>query len=304
MSADHGDGPAFPSRRTNTGQYRKGKSGNPRGRPRKASEPVVLAPALFPTRELLRATAVKTITVTDAAGPRRISRTEAVIESLSVMAIKGKVYAARAYLDYNLVEDERHLRERREAFDYWKSYRDRARAAIEVITKSGGDIPDIHPHPDDIVLDHATLDVGFRGPITKEERAMRRRTEASQALAWEMSFYTLERRTEPGPDGRGGRLGLYYMLYLYFRECLPPRLRRAPSYYLPYVMEMWRGDRAVWKRDLEARCRDLGIPFRSYKRGQRAPAFPADALTYGWVDGVLALESKLHGVTTYPLPPS
>ena len=39
MSADHDDredDPARPARRANVGQYRKGTSGNPRGRPRKA----------------------------------------------------------------------------------------------------------------------------------------------------------------------------------------------------------------------------------------------------------------------------
>gem|GEM_PF-4557100 len=307
MSTDNGDrddGPALPARRADAGQFRKGTSGNPRGRPRKAAPPTPHYPSLYPTREFLRAEGSRPIAVTDASGQSTVSTTEAVMRSLAQKAMRGGVLATRTFMQLQMAEDERYYRERLENYEYWKSYRDRACAAIEVITKSGGDVPDICPHPDDIVLDYAILDVGFRGPITREERVLRRRAEALQALAWEMSFYTLEERSAPGPEGNGGRLGLYYMLYLYFRECLPRHLRRGSSFYLPHVMEMWRGDRAVWKRDLEARCRELGIPFRAYKRGVRAPAFPADALTYGWVDGVLALESKLYEVTTYPLPVS
>ena len=61
------------------GQFRKGKSGNPRGRPRKApATGLELVPALFPTRAITRADGAGKVTITDASGRHPMSRTEAV----------------------------------------------------------------------------------------------------------------------------------------------------------------------------------------------------------------------------------
>lgn len=293
MSADHDDredDPARPARRANVGQYRKGTSGNPRGRPRKAVDQPALMPARFPTRELLRATAAKTITVTDASGPRVITRTEAVLEALSVMAIKGKVYAARAHIEYNIAEDERHHRERKESFEFWRSYQQRGREIIETALGAGRAIPDLLPHPDDIKLDWVNLEVHILGATDEEGRAHEDRMAALQDLAYELTIYTEEDNAAPNANGAGGRLGYYLALYMFAQTLLPKRRHRPPEAYDDTFFTKVMRPRAAWTSELEQRCREVGISFTPWARGVRRPAFPFEQIGIIWDNGARMID--------------
>ncbi len=90
-----------------SGQFRKGQSGNPRGRPRKARTTPKLEPARFPTSEVLRAEAARVIAINDAKGRQELTTTEAVVRALGLAAMRGGVLAQRTYLEHQKAEDER-----------------------------------------------------------------------------------------------------------------------------------------------------------------------------------------------------
>ena len=78
-------------------QFKKGVSGNPKGRPKKA---------LDFDNELLRQSRAS-ITLNDNGRPRRISKHEAVIMQLLNKAMSGNIPAARTYLDRYQVASEK-----------------------------------------------------------------------------------------------------------------------------------------------------------------------------------------------------
>ncbi len=257
-----------------SGRFRKGQSGNPRGRPPKPTTQSALVPARFPTRALLRAEAARPITVTDASGRQTLPSAAAVTRALLLKAMRGGVLAQRTVLQLLLAEDERFHREYKERVEFWQNYKERSRAALEAARKAGEDPPDFLPHPDDVVLNWHTLEVRFLGAIDEEERIHEKMAEAAQDLGYEMAVYTGEDNRLPDKSGEGGRLGRYMALYVLTRIVLPPRLQRSPASYETHIKAMAARGQDAWGKDLEQRCCAAGVPFVCLRRGAPPPTFP------------------------------
>jgi hypothetical protein len=258
---DDPDGVGY-RRSPKSGQFKKGQSGNPRGRPKKTAKPKPELPAAqHPYRTAFRAEAARKITITDANGQQEIVTREAILRALSLNALRGGVLAQRTWLTEAAKEDERYHRECKERFDYWYGCQVRKRDAIEAAVAAGKKAPEFLPHPDDIVLDWETLEVRILGAVDEEGLARQRRIEARQDLAYEMYTFTEEALHMADEAGRYTRIGLYLLLYLSSNAALPPRLRRPPvAYEETFWSMMIRGKRA-WGQDLERRCGEAEFPF-------------------------------------------
>ncbi|MEW4466338.1 DUF5681 domain-containing protein [Parasphingorhabdus sp. JC815] len=91
-----------------SGQFKKGQSGNPNGRPRKEKQAEPLYhPAAHPTRELMRSEALRPVTTREGDQQVQMPASQAVIRALGIAAIKGGPMAQRTYLDMVKAEDER-----------------------------------------------------------------------------------------------------------------------------------------------------------------------------------------------------
>ena len=245
-----------------SGQFRKGQSGNPAGRPRKQkAEPAPHPEARHPTRELLRAEAKRTIAINDASGRHELSVREASIRALTLKALKGGTMAQRTLLQYFLAEDERYHQERKENFEFWRDYQKNARVLIEAARHAGQSTPMLLPHPDDLEFDWSECWVRFLGVIDEEQLGYQTIGEQLQALAYEMAIYTAEENSLPNQDGEDGRLGVYMGLHVYARAGLPPRLRRSPESYEPHILAMAALGQDAWGEDLKRRCQAIGVPF-------------------------------------------
>ncbi|MDA8248910.1 MAG: DUF5681 domain-containing protein [Rhodospirillales bacterium] len=240
------------------GQFQKGISGNPRGRPRKPREDLELPTHRDPTiQEVIRAEINRDIPITDSRGRHTITTKHAVVRAMAATAIKGGVLAQRSYLDLAEQEEKRHQKERRKNFRFWRDYKDKWDARIA----AGNPPPDDEPHPDDIKLDWRTHEVRIEGPIDKEDRAAAKVVRAYRDLAYLMAIYRDELSGMCDVDGRVSQVGGYFGIYLICQDVLWPRMRRPPQAYDKVIM---RGIRLGWDAcgiKLKARCEALGLPF-------------------------------------------
>ena len=152
-----------------SGRFKPGQSGNPKGRPRGAKNKL---PALNEERlkSIILAEAYRTIKVND--GNRQVSvpMAQAIIRSLAFSAAKGNQRAQRLFSELLVTTEREHKQLHDEwlnqAFEYKVSW-DRE---LERRKQLGITAPDPIPHPDDIVIDMQAGAVRLQGPMTKEEK--------------------------------------------------------------------------------------------------------------------------------------
>jgi hypothetical protein len=156
-----------PGPRTPKGQFAKGSSGNPKGRPKRA-EPVQAIP---PTE--LAADSVSAIALRQAArkikaqtdqGEVELTYVEAAVTKMIREAIKGNTGHSRTFLQIVGRAEAEEAKRKRELFAYWSTARERA-ARLYLEAELAGEEPPMSVHPDDIILS-ADGTVEIVGPTT------------------------------------------------------------------------------------------------------------------------------------------
>ncbi len=183
-------------------QFRKGQSGNPKGRPKKKRDPE--PERLSEQDAILRKEIDRKITITEGGERKEISIQEAVTKAQTAQALKGSPIAQRDVLNRidrleTAEEKERKTRDEaeREAliakvqsderfFEYIVQVKKSQLNAWAQAHAAGKDEPDFPwPHPDDISIDEARKQYRLRGPFSSEEVPLYRfmRAERDAALA-------------------------------------------------------------------------------------------------------------------------
>jgi Family of unknown function (DUF5681) len=151
-------------------RFKRGHSGNPRGRPKGARNKT---PTLNEERlkTIILEEAYRTIKVSEGKRQVTIPMAKAVVRALAVNAARGQLRSQQLFARL-LSETERANKAFREeflqnAFEY-KRFWDQE---LEQRRQLGVQLPDPIPHPDDIIIDVKTGEVRFIGPITKEDKA-------------------------------------------------------------------------------------------------------------------------------------
>jgi hypothetical protein len=152
----HGTGYKRPPRHS---QFRKGQSGNPKGRPKVEKVSGFVSAFALTLKE-----AERTITVREGDKVNQISTIEAVHRAQSAAALKGSAYAQKHIIEtYQRAERARRC-EIRESNEWWSGYvRDQRDAHAHAI-RNGLPAPTTLPHPDDVVID-SERGVSFIGPF-------------------------------------------------------------------------------------------------------------------------------------------
>ena len=152
-------------------RFRKGQSGNPKGRPRgsKNKKPALNAERL---KEIVLEEAYRTVSVRDGARNVKVPIAQAVVRSLAVNAVKGNQRAQRLFTELLSTTERENKRLADECLDTAMTYKIEWERELERRERLGiTGLPEPLPHPDHVRIDMRPGMARIVGPATKEEKA-------------------------------------------------------------------------------------------------------------------------------------
>ena len=152
-------------------RFKAGRSGNPRGRPKKKPAASVV-PHMSEERmkDIIQEEAYRTISVRDGDKVVEIPVIQAIIRRVALEAAQGNVKSQKMFADFvSYVEGDRKAL----SDEYLKTmieYKADGMKEIARCKELDIDPPEMIPHPDDIYIDMNTGRVEMRGPMTPEDK--------------------------------------------------------------------------------------------------------------------------------------
>lgn len=147
-------------------QFKKGRSGNPKGRP-KANQSPSIAPSSV---DLTLKEARRMVTVREGDKVHQIPAIEAVVRAQYASATKGSAYAQKHIIETHQRAEKARLAQMRESNERWAGYIRAEREKHAHAARNGLPMPTTLPHPDDVVID-SEHGVRFIGPWDLESQA-------------------------------------------------------------------------------------------------------------------------------------
>lgn len=149
-------------------RFVKGKSGNPRGRPKGSRNQM---PALNEERlrDIVIAEAYRTIKVKDGGRDVSVPMAQAVMRSIAVNAVRGDQRSQKMFTDLLNTTEAKNKKLHDEYVQTMIDYKYSWEEEIERCKLIGITPPEPVPHPDHIKIDLSTGQVRITGPFTKEE---------------------------------------------------------------------------------------------------------------------------------------
>ena len=214
-------------------QFPKGKSGNPRGRPRRLQrfpKGKSLDFGAQPANAMLMEEAYRQVTLREGDQLIQLPAIQAVFRAMGVAAMKGNRFAQRTLAELVRGVEEEDRQGRIKLFEAMVEYKVDAEREIERTVKLGQAPPEMLPHPDDIIIDLANASATMCGPKTKEEKVLwDRLLESLEELQRDISIHAASHRKSRSAERKDEALKNWVSYQRSFDEIndnLPKRYRR------------------------------------------------------------------------------
>src|SRR6202521_4981744 len=187
-------------------RFRKGVSGNPRGRPRKiralVSTKIGGQPGIgFEDRikSLAIKEAYRLITIREGDRVERMPFIQAILRKVAVAAANGNIRAQQNYLNLLIGAEADRRVANTELLKIAVDYKEHWHHVLAERARKGTTGPEPVPHPDEVIIDYETGDIRIDGPVMQEQREARKRLRAS----WpdiELSLTEINEEIESDPN--------------------------------------------------------------------------------------------------------
>jgi Family of unknown function (DUF5681) len=163
-------------------RFRKGVSGNPRGRPRKTralvSTTIGGQPGIgFEDRIKLLAIeeAYRLITIREGDRVESVPVIQAILRKMAFAAAHGNTRAQQTYLNLLVGAEADRRMATMELLKTAVEYKEHWGHVLAKRARNGTTGPEPVPHPDDVIIDHSTGEVRIDGPVLEEQKAAQER---------------------------------------------------------------------------------------------------------------------------------
>jgi hypothetical protein len=177
-------------------QFKKGRSGNPEGRPRKKSGGFGTVDR-FCMMALDEAT--RPITVREGDKVSEIPALQALFRTMFRAAAQGDTKAGRQLLEVIARAESGRVATAKELLAFASHYKETNLMTFERHEQDGLEPPEIYPHPDDVIIDVATGEVSIDGPVTKEQAGARKAVR-QQAIESMGRYFEVEKALQKDPS--------------------------------------------------------------------------------------------------------
>lgn len=237
-------------------QYRfsKGQSGNPKGRPKKAAkkpEPPRFRDGRLDS--LLEEEAFRSLRLNENGKPVEMSAVQAIMRSLLLEGVKGNRLAKKYAFEMLRQEGQDALQRSIDHYAHFARKKAEGEATIARCRKERVPPPRLFPHPDDILLDEAKLEVHLLGPLSRDEAIPFERVALVRDWFHARSVFEEKYGEVRTIECEGMSASASGVLAAIIDKTLPPSFQRNEGSTLAFLMDIHR----LTKRQLGQRMQAL-----------------------------------------------